>query len=217
MPGLCLGLVMLCYGTPGTRAVHGVGGATPASPVVERARKLSDEEFTKLVNALGKQKDYKALKETLNKFIPLIRFSDISSTDLIDHVSPFKEIIPNDIYEEVEKFYIKNTLPKKTIILPPRVGVELKLIKPKLTSIIAGCIDRKNPKNQSFKRKYKFKLLYSMSRDGFNNVTFYNKCIGQGPFVVITRVQSKKIYGGYNPIGYTGKSGHSSFSTRDIE
>ncbi|PKK56411.1 hypothetical protein RhiirC2_858610 [Rhizophagus irregularis] len=42
-----------------------------------------------------------------------------------------------------------------------------------------------------------------MSRDGFNNVTFYNKCNRQGPFVVLIRVQSKKIYGGYNPIGYT--------------
>ncbi|RIA83949.1 hypothetical protein C1645_785233 [Glomus cerebriforme] len=45
-----------------------------------------------------------------------------------------------------------------------------------------------------------------MSRDGFNPEVFFNKCNGQGPFVVLIRVQSKKIYGDYNPIGYTGRS-----------
>ncbi|PKB99448.1 hypothetical protein RhiirA5_505708 [Rhizophagus irregularis] len=45
-----------------------------------------------------------------------------------------------------------------------------------------------------------------MSRDGFDYRTFYNKCNGQGPFVVLIRVQSKKIYGGYNPIGYAGRN-----------
>ena len=46
-----------------------------------------------------------------------------------------------------------------------------------------------------------------MSRDGLNNVTFYSKCNGQGPFVVLVRVQSKKIYGGYNPIGFANRNG----------
>ncbi|RGB30040.1 hypothetical protein C1646_712199 [Rhizophagus diaphanus] len=45
-----------------------------------------------------------------------------------------------------------------------------------------------------------------MSRDGFNNKTFYNKCNGQGPFVILIRIKSKKIYGGYNPIGYAGRN-----------
>jgi len=38
-------------------------------------------------------------------------------------------------------------------------------------------------------------------------MTFYNKCDGQGPFVILIKVQSKKIYGGYNPIGYTSRKG----------
>src|SRR6266542_1577952 len=50
---------------------------------------------------------------------------------------------------------------------------------------------------------YKFNLLYKKSRDGFDCKTFHNKCNGQGPFIVLIKVQSKKTYGGYNPIGYT--------------
>ena len=41
-----------------------------------------------------------------------------------------------------------------------------------------------------------------MSRDGLNRIIFYDKCNDQGPFVVLIRVESKKIYSGYNPIGY---------------
>jgi hypothetical protein len=46
-----------------------------------------------------------------------------------------------------------------------------------------------------------------MARDGFDCKTFYNKCNRQGSFVVLIRVQSGKIYGGYNPFGYAGRNG----------
>ncbi|POG59428.1 hypothetical protein GLOIN_2v1848183 [Rhizophagus irregularis DAOM 181602=DAOM 197198] len=53
--------------------------------------------------------NYEALKETLSQFIPLIRFSEISSVDFYDKVYPFKAVIPNHIYEEVFEFYMKET------------------------------------------------------------------------------------------------------------
>ncbi|CAB4399507.1 unnamed protein product [Rhizophagus irregularis] len=121
-------------------------------------------------------------------------------------VRPYKAIIPHHIYEEVAEFYYKKTLPKTTT-LPPRTGksgsLTSTIIKPKLINIISNWIDRNNSAAHSNNNKYKFSLIYLMSRDGFNSATFYNKCNGQGPFVVLIRVGSKKIYGGYNPIGYT--------------
>jgi hypothetical protein len=63
-------------------------------------------------------RDYETLKKILSRFIPLIRFSEISSADFFDEVRPYKAIIPNHIYEETMEFYMKNTLPKT--ILPPR-------------------------------------------------------------------------------------------------
>jgi hypothetical protein len=49
---------------------------------------------------------------------------------LMIKVKPYK-VIPNQIYEEIEEFYNKGTLPK--IILPPRMEkFDSKIIKPKL-------------------------------------------------------------------------------------
>ncbi|RIA79701.1 hypothetical protein C1645_840111 [Glomus cerebriforme] len=146
--------------------------------------------------------NYEALKNTLDQFIPLIRFVNISSEDFFDKIRPYKVIIPHHIYDEVEEFYYKKTLPK-TIILSPRTEKLVStIIKPKLAKIISNWIDRNDPTTTN--DNYKFNLIYLMSRDGFDHVTFINKCNRQGPFVLLIRVQSKKIYGGYNPIGYTG-------------
>ncbi|CAB4399558.1 unnamed protein product [Rhizophagus irregularis] len=100
--------------------------------------------------------NYKALKETLSKFIPLIRFAEIPSDDFFDKVRPYKAVLPHHIYEELVLFYYKDTLPK-SIILPPRVGrvkVESKLINPKQANIIACWIERKNEKTASLDKKY---------------------------------------------------------------
>ncbi|EXX57668.1 hypothetical protein GLOIN_2v1842973 [Rhizophagus irregularis DAOM 181602=DAOM 197198] len=153
--------------------------------------------------------NYEGIKKTLNQFVPLIRFVGISSKDFFDKVRPYKAIISHHIYEELEEFYYKKTLPKTTT-LPPRTGksgsLTSKIIKSKLVNIISNWIDRNNSAARSNNDKYKFNLIYLMSRDGFDCRTFYNKCNGQGPFVVLIKIQSKKIYGGYNPIGYTGRN-----------
>jgi len=62
---------------------------------------------------------YQALKNTLNQFIPLIRFTEISPTEYFDNIRPYKDIIPNHICDEIEEFYFKNIKPK-TISLTPR-------------------------------------------------------------------------------------------------
>ncbi len=93
------------------------------------------------------QENFEALKETLNQFIPLIRFSEISRANFFDKVRPCKVIFPRHIYEEVAEFYYKKTLPK-TLTLPPRSGkIKSKIFKPNLIKIIASWIERKNVNN----------------------------------------------------------------------
>ncbi len=148
------------------------------------------------------QENFKALRETLNPFIPLIRFSEISRANFFDKVRPYKAVFPHHIYEEVIEFYYKKTLPKT--ILPSRIGkvqIESKLIKPKLADIIASWIERNNVN----RKKYKFELLYRSSRDGIHFNAFRNKCNGHGPCLVLVKQQlSTKIYGGYNPLNFVG-------------
>jgi hypothetical protein len=59
-------------------------------------------------------------------------------------------------------------------------------------------------KNASLDKKYKFDLLYHSKHNGLNINTFRNKCNNQGACLVLVKSQqSAKIFGGYNPIGFT--------------
>ncbi|RGB30054.1 hypothetical protein C1646_765847 [Rhizophagus diaphanus] len=146
--------------------------------------------------------NYEALKKTLDSFIPLIRFVEISSVDYFDKVRPYKSIIPYHICEEIEEYYFKGTLPM-TATLPPRSGIiQSNIIKPRLSSIIINWIERKD---SNYNRKktdtaYNFNLIYRKSRDGmFNNIQ--NICTEQGAILILIQVKySEKIFGGYNPI-----------------
>ncbi|GBB98696.1 hypothetical protein RclHR1_00330026 [Rhizophagus clarus] len=124
--------------------------------------------------------NFEALKKTLNQFIPLIRFVEISSSDFFNKVRPYRAI-----------------------------QIESKLIEIKPVNIISNWIERKNGKNPSFNKKYKFDLLYRSSRDGINANTLRTRCNNQGScLVLIKHHQSTKIYGGYNPIGFIHSNGH---------
>ncbi|PKC59137.1 hypothetical protein RhiirA1_469897 [Rhizophagus irregularis] len=143
--------------------------------------------------------DYEALKETLKQFIPLIRFVEITFDDFNDKIKPYKDIIPNQIYEEIEEFYNKGIFPKINT-LPPRIGkFDSKIIKPKLAKIIIKWIN----KEDFWISRYKFNLIYRGSIDGISNEIFKNKCKGRVESLVLIKVKQKnKIFGGYSNIGF---------------
>ncbi|GBC02514.1 hypothetical protein RclHR1_04660007 [Rhizophagus clarus] len=143
--------------------------------------------------------DYEELKEILNQFIPLIRFVEITFDDFYNKIKPYKDIIPNQIYEEIEEFYDKGTFPKITT-LPPRIGnCDSKIIKPKLLKIIIKWII----KEDFWISRYKFDLIYRGSVDGINIETIKNKCKGQMEGLVLIKIKdSNKIFGGYSSIGF---------------
>ncbi|GBC46632.2 hypothetical protein GLOIN_2v1870949 [Rhizophagus irregularis DAOM 181602=DAOM 197198] len=156
-------------------------------------------------------KDYKELKKTLNQFISLIRFTEISRADFFDKVRPYRIIIPNNIYEEMEEFYYKDALPKTTI-LPPRTGysfeigkIESNIIKPILSKIIINWIDKKDTMYNRTRndQSYSFKLIYRGSHDGISNESFRKKCNGRVKSLVLIKVKdTNKVFGGYSSIGF---------------
>ncbi|EXX57872.1 hypothetical protein RirG_203180 [Rhizophagus irregularis DAOM 197198w] len=163
-------------------------------------------------------KNREDLKNTMNGIVPLIRFTYINSKDFFDKIRPYKDIIPDNIYEDMMEFYLKNTLPK-SMILTPRIGtnhIESTIVKPKLASAIIKYIEEKsksrnyNNYNYMYQRsennqnnhKYKFDLLYRSSRDYISSDNFKNNCYRQLPCLVLVSVHSSpKIFGGYSPIG----------------
>ncbi|CAI2181858.1 16197_t:CDS:2 [Funneliformis geosporum] len=158
------------------------------------------------------QENFEALKNTLDQFIPLIRFVEISPKDFFDNVRPYKGAISNHIYEEIEEFYYKKTLPKSiNVSQRPRkiqIGIESQIIKPGLANIITHWIERKDDINLLLKKMYKFELLYRSSQDGLSHITLRNKCNNHGSCLVLVQQQSTtKILGGYNPLGFTLSNG----------
>ncbi|RIA91643.1 hypothetical protein C1645_821730 [Glomus cerebriforme] len=144
--------------------------------------------------------NYEELKNTLNEFIPLINFLDITSEDFYHKIQPYKTIIPNDIFDEIMTYYLVEQ--PKTYSF---IQIESKIIKPKLANIISNWIDKKNPKLIRTEKKdplYKFNLIYRGSRDGIDNDSFKNNCKGHYSSLVLIKVQqSNKIFGGYSSIG----------------
>ncbi|GES81712.1 hypothetical protein GLOIN_2v1842942 [Rhizophagus clarus] len=158
------------------------------------------------------KEDYEALKETFNQFIPLIRFTEISSTDFFDKVRPFKAIIPNNIYEEVMEFHMKGTLPKSITILSPRIGklhINSRIIKSKHAYVIANWIEGNNAKavRNENDLQYKFNLLYTgnSNSNGFDVIKFRRECKNRNPFLILIKPYDTpydarnlaKIYGEY--------------------
>ncbi|GBC40208.2 uncharacterized protein OCT59_012304 [Rhizophagus irregularis] len=72
--------------------------------------------------------NYEALKLTLNQFIPLIRFLEISRTGLFYKVYPCITIIPNNIYEGIERFLNKDAL-SKSITLSLSINFSIRIGK----------------------------------------------------------------------------------------
>jgi hypothetical protein len=157
--------------------------------------------------------DFIVMERRLNRFIPLIRFHYMSSEDFRLKVYPFKDLLPNNLINEV--FSYQKTSNKKLIIncLPPRCASTI--IKSQHFAVFASWIDKKDSFHYNINNiPYDFKLIYRASRDGETITAFHEACDNKGPTVVITKIKnSEEIVGGYNPFMWN-KSG-SWKSTKD--
>jgi hypothetical protein len=155
--------------------------------------------------------DYEALKKTLIRLIPLIRFMEFHPSEFFDKVYPYKAIFPKHIYEEVVRSFNKGgTISTNITYLSLRkIKIKSKIIKPGLANIINNWINKKSAKfvriikDDPLYNLQKFDLIYRGSRDGISNKSFKDKCKGQVASLVLIKVKnSEKIFGGYSSIGF---------------
>ncbi|RHZ86332.1 hypothetical protein Glove_52g115 [Diversispora epigaea] len=66
-------------------------------------------------------KNFMTLKTTVQQCLPLIRFFHISSSDVMDKVKPYKKILDNQLWDDLEQHFRLPDQPVKSIILPPRL------------------------------------------------------------------------------------------------
>ncbi|RGB27538.1 hypothetical protein C1646_746297 [Rhizophagus diaphanus] len=159
-----------------------------------------------------KPSDFSTLKETIQDCIPHIRFFNISGLDYYNKVRPYKKILPKELRDDLEQFYITNQIPSRSLVLPPREkgGIDSKIINPTYAAIFASWIDKKEEPYQFHYIPYKFELLIRGSRHGLNDYReFLKRCSNKGPTLVVIKVRgSNRLLGGYNPVKWCASGGY---------
>ncbi|RIB18891.1 hypothetical protein C2G38_1311674 [Gigaspora rosea] len=122
---------------------------------------------------------FKALKETISRCIPLIRYYHIPK---------------RYINKQIKRYHLDSNTFIKYITPPRRCS---RLITNENKAIISSWIDHKDKDYYTYiTDPYKFRLLLRGSRDGFDINTFHNLCDFQGPTIVIFRTTQGKLIGG---------------------
>ncbi|EXX72799.1 hypothetical protein RirG_065930 [Rhizophagus irregularis DAOM 197198w] len=150
------------------------------------------------------KEDFNALKNSLQRCVPHIRFYDLTSKEFSDKVLPYRKVLPKELYKKLLKYFlnpdnqsIKTSKPRITI---KKINIDSKIITFQHAELISKWIDRLENSDET-KNIYNFQLLVRGTRDGFTANKFHETCDNQSHTVTIIKVKnSKEILGGYNPI-----------------
>ncbi|RGB38446.1 hypothetical protein C1646_534417 [Rhizophagus diaphanus] len=158
---------------------------------------------------------FDSFKRILHKFIPLIRFNEISHDNYLIKVKPYEEILPKELQEKILKFYTTSEL---TFDNKPRYSksvIDSFIINQNHIILLTNWIDKKEENSKYIKAiPYDFNLLYRASRDGYTATAFHEKCDNKGATIIIAKIKdSEQIIGGYNPLYWD--SNKSWMSTKD--
>ncbi|UZO02806.1 uncharacterized protein OCT59_021284 [Rhizophagus irregularis] len=161
--------------------------------------------------------DFKILKNTLQQFIPFIRFYNLTSKEFLEKVFPYREILPKELDTELLKTFLSISDPNSKPINKsnPRIReiklrtVDSKIIMYQHVELILKWIDRLEITDKLI-TQYEFKLLFRGSRDGLTREKFHEICDNHSRTVIIVKVKdSNEILGGYNPTEWKSDKSHS--------
>jgi hypothetical protein len=160
------------------------------------------------------KEDITKIKDSLNRFISLIRFYDIKPEDFFYKVYCYRDILPQDLIHDLLEFHIVPNIKPKTDISPLRksnlnINLDSTLIDSKYIPLFASWIDRKDSLHYDKKIiPYEFKLLYRSGQNRFNAASFHRNCDNKGATIWIAKIQgSTQLIGGYNPLDWSGNCG----------
>jgi hypothetical protein len=153
--------------------------------------------------------EYETLKKTLARFIQHVRFFNMTPQEYYSKVRPLGKILPKELEEDLNLYYIAPNCKLATKVLPPRQfqnNFGSYIITTNHFNLISYWIDGgqevlSNPLNNI---QYEFNLLLRGSRDEFGHKDFHSKCNNKGANIVVIKLKnSDKIIGGYNPIKWS--------------
>ncbi|GBB90996.1 hypothetical protein RclHR1_18090002 [Rhizophagus clarus] len=141
--------------------------------------------------------DFNILKNTLQQFIPFIKFYNLSSEEFLNNVYPYKKIIPKELREDLIKYFLNPN--NQSIKNLNSKSINSRIITTQHAELISKWINRLEATDE-IKNSYEFKLILRGSRDGFSPSKFHEICDNRFHTVSIIKVKdSDEILGGYNP------------------
>ncbi|POG83110.1 hypothetical protein GLOIN_2v1761579 [Rhizophagus irregularis DAOM 181602=DAOM 197198] len=161
--------------------------------------------------------NFKMMENTLQNFLPLIRFFSLSSKEFLHKVSPYKKFLNHQLYKDLLNSYMDPDIePNNNIPLPRKLKinnvVESNIVNLNIISTISRWIDKVDYNNKfSHLRElylpYKFELLLRGSRNGFTPKNFHELCDNKSNTVTFIKVKgTDEILGGYNPLVWNSSS-----------
>src|SRR6266542_3119960 len=125
--------------------------------------------------------EFTVMERRLSRFIPLIRFYYISSEDFLLKIYPFKELLPNNLINNIFEYHMVPNNRKNVDIQPRRYTNSSIIITSKHFAIFASWIKKQNYSYYNDRNiPYGFKLIYRASRDGNTAAKFQDKCDNKG-------------------------------------
>jgi hypothetical protein len=127
-------------------------------------------------------------------------------------VRPLGKLLPKELKEDLNLYYIVPDCKLATKVLPPRKTQFIfgsSILTTNYFKLISYWIDdgQEVLPNVLENGQYKYNLLLCGSKDGFSVDDFKLKCNNKGATIVIIKLKnSNKIIGGYNPIRWSASS-----------
>ncbi|RGB29944.1 hypothetical protein C1646_745125 [Rhizophagus diaphanus] len=174
--------------------------------------------------------DFSVLKNTLQQYISLIKFDNFSPKEFLEHVFPYREILPEKLFVDLLKLFLDHDRkptdqpePEETKEIEPKAQTfekietqsifESKLITLEHARLISGWINRSNVNTS-----YEFKLIFRGSINGFAGGTFRKVCNNQARTVAIIKVKdSDEILGGSTSYNKPIRNSSNKFSVEEYE
>ncbi|RIA97543.1 hypothetical protein C1645_752130 [Glomus cerebriforme] len=157
------------------------------------------------------------MEKILHKFIPLIRFYDMTSEEFYKLVIPYRNLLPPELLLDILKCHMVADA-KPNVEIPPsrnpkRFTLNSVLINKEILKLLTGWIELRDTKKYS----YRFNLLYRNSqdgsKDGLDAVSFHEHCDNKGPTLIVAKIKDREqLFGGYTPLNWDGSNTYKSTS-----
>jgi hypothetical protein len=178
---------------------------------------LANVKFSELSN--WTVTEFNALEKTLHDCLPLIRYFQMSSDEIYKKVFPYKKILNKQLKQDIVAYFMSSDYQPKSLLLSSRSGPHLDIDSLLITndhcSLLETWIKKdakstKNILNYNKPLSYNWKLLFRASRDGYDAITFHQKCNDKGACIIVAKIagnQNERLVGGFNPIGWFDSMG----------